>query len=53
MRSALTRRTILGKRTDIAIALTAVCLWSGCMGPILRQQSPTLETEEEAANADL
>ena len=40
-------------RTEIAIALTAVCLWSGCMGPILRQQSPTLDSEEEAARADL
>ncbi|MDZ4658828.1 MAG: flagellar basal body P-ring protein FlgI [Bythopirellula sp.] len=45
--------SVLSKRMDITLAIVAVCLWSGCMGPILRQQSPTLETEEEAARADL
>lgn len=53
MRPALTRRTKLGKRTDIVITLIAVGLWSGCMGPILRQQSPTLDKEAEASRADM
>jgi flagellar basal body P-ring protein FlgI len=39
-------RSVLSNRTDIAIALAAICLWSGCMGPILRQQSPTIASEE-------
>ncbi len=52
MRSVLNPRTKLGNRVNIAVAFTAVFLWSGCMGPILRQQSPTLESEEKA-KADL
>lgn len=45
-------RSVLSNRTDFAIAVLAICMWSGCMGPILRQQSPTISTEE-AKRADM
>jgi flagellar basal body P-ring protein FlgI len=45
-------KSVLGNRIHIVVALAAVCIWSGCMGPILRQQSPTLESEK-STKADL
>jgi flagellar basal body P-ring protein FlgI len=45
-------KSVLGNRIHIVMALAAVGIWSGCMGPILRQQSPTLESEK-TAKADL
>jgi flagellar basal body P-ring protein FlgI len=45
-------KSVLGNRIHTIIALAAVGIWSGCMGPILRQQSPTLESEK-TAKADL
>jgi flagellar basal body P-ring protein FlgI len=45
-------KSVLGNRIHIVVALAAVSLWSGCMGPILRQQSPTLDSEK-STKADL
>lgn len=45
-------RSLLSNRQDIAIVCAAILIGSGCMGPILRQQSPTIATEE-AKRADM
>lgn len=46
-------RFFCSRRQSLAVAFSAVALWSGCMGPILRQQSPELPEEETKAELKL
>ncbi len=44
-------RSVRSSRLSLIVAPAVVALWSGCMGPILRQQSP--EPPEEETKAEL
>lgn len=39
-------RSVRSSRSILAVAITVVVMWTGCMGPILRQQSPEIAEEE-------
>ncbi|QEG34303.1 flagellar basal body P-ring protein FlgI [Bythopirellula goksoeyrii] len=46
-------RSIHSSRLSLVIAISVVMAWTGCMGPILRQQSPELTEEETKAELKL
>ncbi|TWU28533.1 flagellar basal body P-ring protein FlgI [Bythopirellula polymerisocia] len=46
-------RSVRSSRVSLAVALSVGAMWTGCMGPILRQQSPELPEEESKAELTL